>query len=25
MAFLICGSFRVEMPCRYLVIACFTP
>ncbi|MCS0117760.1 DUF3265 domain-containing protein [Vibrio parahaemolyticus] len=25
MAFLICGSFRVEVPCRCLVIACFTP
>ncbi|MDG2632768.1 DUF3265 domain-containing protein [Vibrio parahaemolyticus] len=25
MAFLICGGFRVEVPCRCLVIACFTP
>ncbi|MCG9542093.1 DUF3265 domain-containing protein [Vibrio parahaemolyticus] len=25
MALLICGSFRVEVPCRCLVIACFTP
>ncbi|MDG2850032.1 DUF3265 domain-containing protein [Vibrio parahaemolyticus] len=25
MAFLICGGFRVEVPCGNLVIACFTP
>ncbi|MCG6479700.1 DUF3265 domain-containing protein [Vibrio parahaemolyticus] len=25
MAFLICGGFRVEVPCRCLVVACFTP
>ncbi|HCM0980148.1 TPA: DUF3265 domain-containing protein [Vibrio parahaemolyticus] len=25
MAFLICGGFRVEVPCSGLVIACFTP
>nr|WP_080258221.1 DUF3265 domain-containing protein [Vibrio parahaemolyticus] len=25
MAFLICGGFRVEVPCGDLVIACFTP
>ncbi|MDK9426436.1 DUF3265 domain-containing protein [Vibrio parahaemolyticus] len=25
MAFLICGGFRVEVPCDDLVIACFTP
>nr|WP_273975949.1 DUF3265 domain-containing protein [Vibrio parahaemolyticus] len=25
MALLICGSLRVEVPCRCLVIACFTP
>ncbi|MCG6435290.1 DUF3265 domain-containing protein [Vibrio parahaemolyticus] len=25
MALLICGSFRVEVPCRCLVIVCFTP
>ncbi|MCX4129477.1 DUF3265 domain-containing protein [Vibrio parahaemolyticus] len=25
MAFLICGGFRVEVPCVDLVIACFTP
>ncbi|MCG6480909.1 DUF3265 domain-containing protein [Vibrio parahaemolyticus] len=25
MAFLVCGSFSVEVPCRSLVIACFTP
>ncbi|MDF4951463.1 DUF3265 domain-containing protein [Vibrio parahaemolyticus] len=25
MAFLICGGFRVEVPCRSLGIACFTP
>ncbi|HCE2128605.1 TPA: DUF3265 domain-containing protein [Vibrio parahaemolyticus] len=24
-AFLVCGSFSVEVPCRSLVIACFTP
>ncbi|MBE4223258.1 DUF3265 domain-containing protein [Vibrio parahaemolyticus] len=24
-AFLICGCFRVEVPCRCLGIACFTP
>ncbi|EJG1033466.1 DUF3265 domain-containing protein [Vibrio parahaemolyticus] len=24
-AFLICGGFCVEVPCRCLVIACFTP
>ncbi|EOC1818500.1 DUF3265 domain-containing protein [Vibrio parahaemolyticus] len=24
-AFLICGGFRVEVPCSGLVIACFTP
>ncbi|EOK5718762.1 TPA: DUF3265 domain-containing protein [Vibrio parahaemolyticus] len=24
-AFLVCGSFGVEVPCRNLVIACFTP
>ncbi|EHR5479960.1 DUF3265 domain-containing protein [Vibrio parahaemolyticus] len=23
--FLICGGFRVEVPCRCLGIACFTP
>ncbi|EIV8661282.1 TPA: DUF3265 domain-containing protein [Vibrio parahaemolyticus] len=25
MAFLVCGGFSVEVPCRGLVIACFTP
>nr|WP_274017477.1 DUF3265 domain-containing protein [Vibrio parahaemolyticus] len=25
MAFLICGGFSVEVLCRCLVIACFTP
>nr|WP_229036005.1 DUF3265 domain-containing protein [Vibrio parahaemolyticus] len=25
MVFLICGGFRVEVPCRCLGIACFTP
>nr|WP_253254541.1 DUF3265 domain-containing protein [Vibrio parahaemolyticus] len=25
MAFLICGGFRVDVPCRCLVVACFTP
>ncbi|MCZ0758388.1 DUF3265 domain-containing protein [Vibrio sp. V39_P1S14PM300] len=25
MAFLVCGSFGVEVPCGGLVIACFTP
>ncbi|EGQ7850004.1 DUF3265 domain-containing protein [Vibrio vulnificus] len=25
MAFLVCGGFDVEVPCRGLVIACFTP
>ncbi|EGQ8540881.1 DUF3265 domain-containing protein [Vibrio parahaemolyticus] len=25
MAFLVCGGFGVEAPCRGLVIACFTP
>ncbi|EGQ7914582.1 DUF3265 domain-containing protein [Vibrio parahaemolyticus] len=25
MAFLVCGSFGVEVPCGSLVIACFTP
>ncbi|HAS6726818.1 TPA: DUF3265 domain-containing protein [Vibrio parahaemolyticus] len=25
MAFLVCGSFGVEVLCRSLVIACFTP
>nr|WP_274015954.1 DUF3265 domain-containing protein [Vibrio parahaemolyticus] len=25
MAFLVCGDFSVEVPCRCLVIACFTP
>ncbi|EHK9181941.1 DUF3265 domain-containing protein [Vibrio parahaemolyticus] len=25
MAFLECGGFCVEVPCRGLVIACFTP
>ncbi|EGQ8102518.1 DUF3265 domain-containing protein [Vibrio parahaemolyticus] len=25
MAFLVCGDFSVEVPCRGLVIACFTP
>ncbi|MCQ6492695.1 DUF3265 domain-containing protein [Vibrio parahaemolyticus] len=25
MAFLVCGSFSVEVPFRSLVIACFTP
>ncbi|HAS8313098.1 TPA: DUF3265 domain-containing protein, partial [Vibrio vulnificus] len=25
MAFLVGGGFSVEVPCRYLVIACFTP
>ncbi|MCG6439960.1 DUF3265 domain-containing protein [Vibrio parahaemolyticus] len=25
MAFLICGGFCVEVPCRCLAIACFTP
>ncbi|MCR9979554.1 DUF3265 domain-containing protein [Vibrio parahaemolyticus] len=25
MAFLVCGGFGVEVPCRCLVIACFTP
>ncbi|TPA67912.1 DUF3265 domain-containing protein [Vibrio parahaemolyticus] len=24
-AFLVCGGFGVEVPCRGLVIACFTP
>ncbi|MFH4511577.1 DUF3265 domain-containing protein [Vibrio alginolyticus] len=24
-AFLVCGGFGVEVPCRSLVIACFTP
>ncbi|ATI48346.1 DUF3265 domain-containing protein [Vibrio parahaemolyticus] len=24
-AFLVCGSFGVEVPCSSLVIACFTP
>ncbi|EJT0911550.1 TPA: DUF3265 domain-containing protein [Vibrio parahaemolyticus] len=24
-AFLICGGFRGEVPCRCLVISCFTP
>ncbi|EOK5974658.1 DUF3265 domain-containing protein, partial [Vibrio parahaemolyticus] len=24
-AFLVCGDFSVEVPCRGLVIACFTP
>ncbi|EIV8651433.1 DUF3265 domain-containing protein [Vibrio parahaemolyticus] len=24
-AFLVCGGFGVEVPCRCLVIACFTP
>ncbi|MBE4152043.1 DUF3265 domain-containing protein [Vibrio parahaemolyticus] len=24
-AFLVCGDFSVEVPCRCLVIACFTP
>ncbi|EJU9841498.1 DUF3265 domain-containing protein [Vibrio parahaemolyticus] len=24
-AFLVCVSFGVEVPCGYLVIACFTP
>nr|WP_273977811.1 DUF3265 domain-containing protein [Vibrio parahaemolyticus] len=24
-AFLVCGGFCVEVPCRCLVIACFTP
>ncbi|EIV8646498.1 DUF3265 domain-containing protein [Vibrio parahaemolyticus] len=24
-AFLVCGSFGVEVPCGSLVIACFTP
>nr|WP_274617276.1 DUF3265 domain-containing protein [Vibrio parahaemolyticus] len=22
---MVCGSFSVEVPCRSLVIACFTP
>ncbi|EIN9986908.1 TPA: DUF3265 domain-containing protein [Vibrio parahaemolyticus] len=25
MAFLVCGGFSVEVLCRCLVIACFTP
>ncbi|EGR1122328.1 DUF3265 domain-containing protein [Vibrio parahaemolyticus] len=25
MAFLVCGGFGVEAPCRGLVIACFIP
>ncbi|WMN65221.1 DUF3265 domain-containing protein [Vibrio parahaemolyticus] len=25
MAFWVCGGFCVEVPCRSLVIACFTP
>ncbi|EHR7166308.1 DUF3265 domain-containing protein [Vibrio parahaemolyticus] len=25
MAFLVCVGFGVEVPCRRLVIACFTP
>ncbi|MCS0102536.1 DUF3265 domain-containing protein [Vibrio parahaemolyticus] len=25
MAFLVCSSFGVEVQCRCLVIACFTP
>nr|WP_238117394.1 DUF3265 domain-containing protein [Vibrio parahaemolyticus] len=25
MAFLICGGFCVEVPCRCLAIVCFTP
>ncbi|TOG76218.1 DUF3265 domain-containing protein [Vibrio parahaemolyticus] len=25
MAFLVCGGFGVEVPCRGLVIACITP
>ncbi|MFA0858549.1 DUF3265 domain-containing protein [Vibrio parahaemolyticus] len=25
MAFWVCGSFGVEVPCSGLVIACFTP
>ncbi|MCU8102831.1 DUF3265 domain-containing protein [Vibrio vulnificus] len=25
MAFLVCVDFGVEVPCRGLVIACFTP
>ncbi|EGQ8241611.1 DUF3265 domain-containing protein [Vibrio parahaemolyticus] len=25
MAFLLCGDFGVEVQCRGLVIACFTP
>nr|WP_257975230.1 DUF3265 domain-containing protein [Vibrio parahaemolyticus] len=25
MAFLVCVGFGVEVPCRGLVIACFTP
>ncbi|TOD57393.1 DUF3265 domain-containing protein [Vibrio parahaemolyticus] len=25
MAFLVCGGFSVEVPCRSLVIVCFTP
>ncbi|UFN71027.1 DUF3265 domain-containing protein [Vibrio alginolyticus] len=25
MAFLLCGGFRVEVLCRCLVVACFTP
>ncbi|MCG7792696.1 DUF3265 domain-containing protein [Vibrio parahaemolyticus] len=25
MAFLVCGGFGVEVPCKCLVIACFTP
>ncbi|HDY8053272.1 TPA: DUF3265 domain-containing protein [Vibrio vulnificus] len=25
MAFLVGGGFSVEVACRYLVIACFTP
>ncbi|MDF4559949.1 DUF3265 domain-containing protein [Vibrio parahaemolyticus] len=25
MAFLVCVGFGVEVPCRCLVIACFTP
>ncbi|EHH1057567.1 DUF3265 domain-containing protein [Vibrio parahaemolyticus] len=25
MAFLVCGGFGVEVQCRGLVIACFTP
>nr|WP_254662398.1 DUF3265 domain-containing protein [Vibrio parahaemolyticus] len=25
MAFLVCGGFCVEVPCKSLLIACFTP